>query len=171
MPNVFLTGEIQTGKSTAIRRFLYANPAIRVGGFVTVSTPPDGNGVREVHILPPDYRAEDVTADNTVGRRGGRYECFPAVFDAVGTALLTRTGDFDLLLMDELGRMELRAERFCEAVLCALDGDVPVLGVIKPCRNALLDAVRAHPKTVVLELTAENRDGIPARIAELFGNH
>lgn len=100
-----------------------------------------------------------------MGRRGGERQVFPEAFDAAGTALLERKGPFDLLLMDELGRMELRSPGFRSAVLRALDGDTPVLGVIKPEHNEFLDAVRAHPKVKVLELTAENRDEMPARIA------
>ena len=46
---------------------------------------------------------------------------------------------------------------------------MPVLGVVKPERNPFLDAVRAHPRTAVLEVTAENRDGVPARIGALLG--
>ena len=105
----------------------------------------------------------------TARLQNGVWTLWPEVFDREGTALLRAEGPFDLLLMDELGRLELRAEAFRAAVLSALDGNVPVLGVVKPESNPFLDAVRAHPRTVVLEVAGENRDGIPARIGDLLG--
>ena len=172
MRHIFLTGAVQTGKSTAIRRFLCANRAYRAGGFITVSRPSAEPGfLWDVFILPHDYTESDILPARLVGRRSaerGGSRAYPAAFDAEGTALLRREGHFDLLLMDELGRMELGAPLFRAAVLHALDGSIPVLGVIKPEHNEFLDAVRAHENVTVLEVTEENRDAIPARIAALW---
>ena len=49
MSAFFLTGAVQTGKSTAICRFFCANSALRRGGFLTVSIP-TGTGF-DVFIL------------------------------------------------------------------------------------------------------------------------
>ena len=65
----FLTGAVQTGKSTAIRRFFCANSALRRGGFLTVSIP-TGAGF-DVFIVPPVWTECDLTPDALVGRRGG----------------------------------------------------------------------------------------------------
>ncbi len=168
--NIFLTGPVQIGKSTVLRRFLSANPALRPGGFATKNVPSAADGsVREVYILPPVWTEADLLPSRVAARcADGVWERRPEVFDEVGTALLAAPGPFDLLLMDELGRLELGAAAFRAAVLSALDGPVPVLGVVKPERNPFLDAVRAHPQTLVLEVTAENRDGLPAQIGALL---
>ena len=49
---------------------------------------------------------------------------------------------------------------FQAAVLSALDGKLPVFGVIKPRSTPFLDAVRSHPKVQVLEVTPETRDDL-----------
>ncbi|MBR4869427.1 MAG: hypothetical protein IKU12_01455, partial [Oscillospiraceae bacterium] len=49
---------------------------------------------------------------------------------------------------------------FQAAVLSALEGPLPVLGVIKPRSTPFLDAVRSHPKVRVLEVTPETRDAL-----------
>ena len=169
--NIFLTGPVQIGKSTAIQRYLSANPAVRLGGFATKNVPSLAEAAeRDVYILPPMWGKGDLLPSRLAARRrNGVWTLYPEVFDSVGTAFLAAEGPFDLLLMDELGRMELRSAAFRAAVLAALDGDVPVLGVMKPEGNPFLDAVRAHPKTAVLEVTEENRDGMPARITALLG--
>lgn len=166
--NVFLTGEVQVGKSTAISRYLSVNPTKKLGGFVTVSRPLDADTIG-VYIQPPHFAESECTPLRLVGLRGGRRGGIPEAFEGAGVEILRAEGPFDLLLMDELGRMELRSPTFCRRVLELLDGETPVLGVVKPESNALLDAVRAHPKTVLLEVTEENRDTIPALIGEHLG--
>ena len=74
-----------------------------------------------------------------------------------GVALLEQAGP-PLILMDELGFMENEAHVFQQKVLEILDGNIPVLGVIKPQSFPFLDKVRNHPKVKVLDITTENRE-------------
>ena len=60
--------------------------------------------------------------------------------------------------MDELGPAESQAAAFCGAVLAALDGDMPVLGVLQKADTAFLRAVASHPRVRVVTVTEENRD-------------
>ena len=166
MSAFFLTGAVQTGKSTAIRRFLCANSALRPGGFLTVSVPAETGF--DVFLVPPMWTQRDLTPDALAGRRGGVYEKHPENFDGRGCALLGEAGPFDILLMDELGRMELDAHAFRAAVLAAINSGTPVLGVIKPEHNAFLDGVRAQPGVEIFSLTPENREDAPAAIAAWY---
>lgn len=154
--NVFLTGSPQVGKSTLIQKFLREHPELKIGGFCTVCRKCDDNSI---HIVPADCPDARLTPENLVGvrRDGKKPRSFPAVFDKVGSSLLS-SPTCDLIIMDELGIMESEAKAFHRAVLAALDGEVPVLGVIKPKSTAFLDAVRAHEKTVVIDITLENRN-------------
>ena len=165
MSAFFLTGAVQTGKSTAIRRFLCANSAISAGGFLTVSIPTDAGF--DVFIVPPVWTPDDLTPDALVGRRGGIYEKHPESFNGRGCALLAK-GECGVLLMDELGRMELDAHAFRAAVLAAVNSGTPVLGVIKPEHNAFLDEVRAQSGVELFQLTKENREEAPAAIAAWY---
>ena len=155
MSAFFLTGPVQSGKSTAIRRFLCANSALRQGGFLTVSIPTDAGF--DVFIVPPVWTERDLTPEALVGRRGGVYGKYPEHFDGRG-----------ILLMDELGRMELEAHAFRAAVLAAIASGTPVLGVIKPEHNEFLDAVRAQKGVELFPLTIENRGEAPAAIASWY---
>ena len=165
MSAFFLTGAVQTGKSTAIRRFLCANSAISAGGFLTVSIPTDAGF--DVFIVPPVWTPDDLTPDALAGRRGGIYEKHPESFDGRGCALLAEK-DCGVILMDELGRMELDAHAFRAAVLAAVNSGTPVLGVIKPEHNAFLDEVRAQSGVELFQLTKENREEAPAAIAAWY---
>ena len=60
--------------------------------------------------------------------------------------------------MDELGPAESGAKKFCEAVLAALDGDLPILGVLQKADTEFLRAVAGHPRVRLVTVTVENRD-------------
>ena len=158
MRHVFLTGDTRLGKTTLLNALLALHPAWRVGGFRTYLYQ---NGV---YLAPADAPQDkdglpDAPRDeqSRVGLRGKPPVAFPAAFDALGASLLSPAGK-DVLLMDELGFLERDAQRFQCAVLHALDGSAPVLGVLKPLRTPFLDRVRAHPDVRVLAVTRENRD-------------
>lgn len=163
--NLFLTGEIQVGKSTILRRLLAARPHLSLGGFRTVAGPRAPDGGDSVHIIPA-AGGTPLTMENRVIRRGsGRAaEAFPAVFDQVGAPLLEDSRGCGLILMDEVGRLEDGAARFRRAVLACLDGDAPVWGVVRNLPGALTDAVRAHPRTRLVTVTAENRERVLAEL-------
>lgn len=146
--HLFLTGEKGVGKSTLVRHLLEGHTPC---GFRTVRV----TWVMDrpsVHLLPAV--GGEATADNLLFYCG---ECDAARFDTLGTAALAqRYGD--VLLMDELGPAESQAAAFCGAVLAALDGDMPVVGVLQKADTAFLRAVAAHPRVRVVTVTEENRD-------------
>ena len=172
--HLFLTGEIQIGKSTLIRSALARCDQERIGGFCTFTRwdPGDGNGY--VHLVSWNREAVELTSENTVGIRwrvpvDNRYaEVFPAVFDTVGTEILTKgiPPACKLIVMDEIGWMERKAHCFAAQVLHCLDGEIPVLGVIKPRSAPLPDAVRNHPKVRIQCVTESNRNELLQVIRE-----
>jgi nucleoside-triphosphatase len=86
---------------------------------------------------------------------------YSEVFDGLGADIIRRSGRRDIIVIDELGRMEETCELFKAAVFEKLAGSVPIVGVVKKADCAFLDAVRAHPNAEILTVTEENRDGIP----------
>ena len=81
-------------------------------------------------------------------------------FDEFGTKILDCSGRHDIIVMDELGFLESGAFCFQSAVMRRLDGEVPVVGVIKPCQSEFLDMVKAHPMVSVKEVTEANREDV-----------
>ena len=171
MKNVFLTGAPHGGKSTALDRALDLLAPRQIGGFRTIKMPTEIPGaIGEVHIIPA-FGSPGLHTGHLVGIRwgNGRFTALPGAFEREGCALLTSIPPgTDVIIMDELGIMEQDAPCFCAAVLAALDGHISVLGVIKPQSSPFLDEVRSHRKSTVIELTAENRDSLPERIAGIM---
>ena len=162
--HIFLTGEVQVGKSTIIRRFLEAHPGLHVSGFRTVWQERKMTNSNSLHIVPATGPII-ATDENRIGLREGVFPDrvatdYPEVFDTVGVELLKKTGGSDLIIMDEIGLGENDADDFIDAVLDILDGDTPVLGVVQPKTGILTDAVRDHPKVQLLLVTKESRETV-----------
>lgn len=151
--HLFLTGEIQVGKSTLLHRYL-AEKDCRVGGFHTVWRDSEH---RTLHLLP--YAGGICLAENCIAERvSGKLTPHPEVFDRIGPALLDLP--CDILVMDELGFLESESYGFQAAVLTALNSNTPIVGVIKPRHTDFLDKVRSHRCVRIVEVTIENRNAL-----------
>lgn len=152
--HLFLTGEKGVGKSTLIDYLLAGRTPC---GFRTCRV----EGVLSrpsVHLLTvPDTTP---TADNLLFYCGA---FSPERFDTLGVAALeNRSGD--VLLMDELGPAEAGAEKFTAAVLAALDGELPILGVLQQADTPFLRAVARHPRVRLVTVTPQNRNVLRAAL-------
>ncbi len=170
--HLFLTGDIQVGKSTAICKVL-RTLNIPVGGFRTIAGNYTQDGSSEIYLVPAGTDAPILHPENRVAKRHGAgcrfgFSAFSEVFDDVGTNLLQNTQRYPLILMDELGFLEKDAYGFQKAVLTCLAGSVPVLGVVRDRDSPFLNKVRSHPNVEVLRVTKENRDLIYADLLERF---
>ena len=174
--HILICGEKGVGKSTLIRR-LVEEARLTVGGFCTKMDENAEGAMRPIYIypasLPTDQRKRGV--ENLVGRCGnfGRQkEIFPEVFNALGTAYLQGTPSCQVIIMDELGFMESDAHAFRRAVLQTLDGETPVLGVLREGLPGWTPAVAAHPKVRLVTVTRENRNSLPAQLNQwVQGSH
>lgn len=165
---VALTGEIQVGKSTIIRKLAvaYAN---QIGGFLTMSRQRD-DGYLDVFIVPAADPEAPCSEKNRIGIRllQGRYCAAPQAFETAGCQILDAAADKALVIMDELGMMENQAAAFQAKVLEILNGEQDVLIVVKPRHTEFLDSVRAVPGLVIMEVTKQNRDKICDQVLSLF---
>ena len=162
--HLFLTGSKHIGKSTVIDKMLAMRPCT-TGGFRTVRTDTVFPPRFSVHMLRPGERP---TADNLLFICRAPSEDTVARFDALGCAALAQSDHARLLLMDELGPTEAEAFAFQRAVLSALEGDIPVLGVLQQADSPFLQRIAARDDVTVAEVTRENRDRLPQLLLEQF---
>ena len=183
--HLLICGEKQVGKSALVDDCI-SRLGCPVYGFRTRALEPSLDGIRQVYLFPaglcPGGGEADIrTAGNHVGDvRRKVLLVHPEVFDTLGVSLIREAKKDGILVMDELGYMEEQACAFQEAVMDALDGDIPVICMVKkrtedgkesvlsgegyqpgaePRRGAsFLDRVKAHPRTRLLEVTEENRE-------------
>lgn len=165
--HIFLTGEIQVGKSTAIKKVIN-KLEVMPGGFLTYFGPGRTSGERTLYMcgawetkrVDQEY-AVAVFHDHSPVADTGK-------FDAYGTKLLRESRLWaTLILMDECGRLEAHAEEFQKEVLDCLEGSVPILGVIKKNKPPVwTDRIRQHPSVMIFEVDHNNRDMLPEKILD-----
>ena len=158
--HIFLTGPVQVGKSTIIRKTLEAL-SITPGGFRSVSVADLPDGAMSVYLIPAGERDPSMTDWNRVGIRklARGIVKFPESFERAGIAALQKAESARLILMDEVGRMESEAAQFSARILQLLDGETPILGVVqKAADTPLTNAIRNHPNVRVVEISVENRE-------------
>lgn len=153
--NLFLTGPKHVGKSTILFSALEKFP-VAFAGF-RVDRVFEGKRLRAFRIIDLNSRS---SAKISTARRGG-WDVHIDAFETVG-AEAVRNGlhRADLIVMDELGRFEIPAHGFRQAVAEALDSQTPVIGVLKDDDNPFLNGIRNREDTEVLGVTQENRDNI-----------
>ena len=133
----------------------------RLGGFRTVSAKPEADGSRPVYLHPAAAQDLLCGAQNRVGIRRPELgiASFPDAFETAGMDALKGAEDCDLVLMDEIGRMERHADTYSARIRTLLDGCVPILGVVqKKADTPLAAAIRSHPNVRLIEVSEENRD-------------
>jgi len=159
--HVFLFGDRQVGKTTAIHQFL-RHDGLTADGIMTFWQLGDG----EPRLFLSPYLATGRPEQQfqiAVGRPMDATQA-DAVFDTAGVQILDSCGQADVIVMDELGFLESGAPAFQEAVMRHIMGDVPIVGVLKRSPTPFLDSLRAHPRIKLLEVTLANRDLVPDAI-------
>ena len=169
--HIFLTGDVQVGKSTIIRKTLLALQLQAIGGFRSISVPDLPDGAMSVYLIPAGDEHPMMGDWNRVGIRKGcgrGIEKIPEAFERAGVQALVDAENMPLILMDEVGRMESAAARFSERILALLDGSAPILGVVQKIADTkLTNAIRTHPNVHVLTVTKENREELAGEVLRL----
>ncbi len=64
----------------------------------------------------------------------------------------------DIIVIDEIGYMELKSKRFRELVLMALDSQKPVLATVMKNSFDFPDSIKARDDTDVISVRVDNRE-------------
>lgn len=113
-------------------------------------------------------RAVMAHVDLPQGPKVSRYGVDVAAVDAVAVAEIRRAVAVGkpgaVLVIDEIGKMELMSPAFREAVTLALDSALRVLATAMSKPNPFVDGVKARPDVDVITATRANRDSLPGTI-------
>jgi nucleoside-triphosphatase len=175
--NILITGRPGVGKTTIIRRILQhfgeqQNIAVKMGGFTTQEMRRGGCRVG-FSIRAVDTGQEGVLAhiDFTSPYRVARYGVNREDMERVGVAALRRAVEqADLIIMDEIGRMENYCPSFQSAVLDALGASQDVLGTLQMRSTPFLDGIRQRQDVILKVVTRENRASMPTHLLALLGD-
>jgi nucleoside-triphosphatase len=167
--HILLTGKPRTGKTTLVKKVLQAcGPGC--GGFYTEET--TRGGERRGFLIRTTGGKEAVLAEKGLksSRRLGKYGIDLTNLEEIGVAAIEDAlRNSDIIVIDEIGKMELFSGAFREAVRKALDSQKQVMGVIHRSRQPFLDAIRARDDVLFLEVNGANNREVWEKLKSLLG--
>lgn len=104
---------------------------------------------------------QDIRSDHHIRRYGVSIENIDAL---AASSIVPVEGN--IIILDEIGKMECFSETFRKAALNALDSPNIVVGTVTFGGDDFIRTVKERPDMEITEVTAENRDLLPDRILE-----
>jgi nucleoside-triphosphatase len=176
MKNILLTGKPRTGKTTVIMEVVkrltldgVGKPAAPertgCGGFYTGEIKEGGKrmgfSISTLDGVEGILSHVNIKSPHHVGRYGVNLADLESI--AV-PSMLEAAENRSLIIIDEIGKMELFSPGFREAVVRCLDNAVPVLGTIMEARNPFTDRIKERPDVKLIGVTPGNRDFLPQEL-------
>jgi nucleoside-triphosphatase len=165
---VLLTGRPGSGKTTLIKRVLHELPQ-RVGGFYTEEIRDRGTRVGFKIVALEGGEAVFAHVNFTTPQRVGKYGLNLSALEAVGVNAIREAVEAERLIMiDEIGPMEIRSMAFRGALSDALDSELPILATIFLRSLPFTDAIKSRPDVELIEIRPNNRDQLVSQLSERF---
>lgn len=165
--NFLLEGQPGSGKTTLIKKMIQRLDHIPMGGFYTEEIRESGQrmGFR-LHTLDGKegiLAHVDFSQEVQVGKYGVDVLNFE---EMVIPCLKNAVAEKDLIIIDEVGKMELYSEKFRRAVMACLFSDVPVVATIMIQPHPFADRIRMRPDVKRVQVKREIQGFV---IVELLG--
>ncbi len=140
--NFFITGRPGIGKTTMIKR-LIKDLKLDAGGFYTEEI--REQGIRKGFRIRSISGEEGIFAHVNIETpyRVSKYGIDIQILNTIGVKAIDDAIEKNtVVIIDEIGRMEIFSPDFQKAVVRALNSKKPVLGVIQQRENPFLDSIR-----------------------------
>jgi nucleoside-triphosphatase len=160
---IFITGLPGVGKTTVLLKTVEALRSLGydIGGLLSREVREAGARVGfEIMDLTTGQRGWLAHVNQPVGPKVGRYRVNLDDLNTIGTnAIRNALTKAQIIVVDEIGPMELFSSAFKEAVLQAVNSRKPLLGTIHHrAQDPLLDSIKARDDTEIIRVTYENRE-------------
>ncbi len=152
-PVYLLTGKPGMGKTSLIKQVVTELES-RAGGFYTEEIRSRGTRLGFRLVTLDGHEAILAHTDFNKRFQVGKYGVDVDSLDRVGVSALRKAAEqCDLVVVDEIGKMELLSADFREAVLEIIGGGKRVLGTIMLHANPWADAIKRQPQVNLVTVT------------------
>ena len=161
---LLLTGRPGIGKTTIIKAVI-AQLGDRAGGFYTeeILGPGGRKGFRLITLAGQSeiIAHVDFKSRSQIGRYGVKVDAI----DRLGAGAIRAAAEHHpIVIVDEIGKMELFSSQFQSAVLKAISGPPIVLATAMRDEQPWVMALKALPTVTVWEVTKANRSRLPGEM-------
>jgi len=151
-----LTGRPGTGKTSLIKQAI-AGMGSKAGGFYTEEIRSRGVRLGFKLVTLDGQSAILAHIDIHSPYRVSKYGVDIDSLDRIGVSALNQAAkECNLVVVDEIGKMELFSANFREAVLRIIDSGKRVLGTIMLNSNPWADTIKLKPQVKVIAITQTN---------------
>jgi nucleoside-triphosphatase len=166
-----LEGRPAVGKTTVARRLaaLLDDAGVPLAGFVTGEL---REGRRRVGFAIETFDGASAGlahVDLPGPPRVGKYGVDLPAFEQLALPALASTPDRGVVLIDELGKMELASEAFRTAVSDLFDQALALVATVHVGRHPFTDALKRRSGVELVRVTAANREDLPRQLAARLG--
>jgi nucleoside-triphosphatase len=175
IPKIGITGMPSVGKTDTLLKII---KSLEQHGYVVegMITEPIIEKKKRVGFYVTDWqtRQKEVFAhvDYEAKEKVGKYGVDITALDKIGVPAIEKAitdETVNIIVIDEIGKMEMLSEKFCAMVIEALDSDKPILVTLhKKSRTPLLQDVRRRDDIRILEVTPVNRNLLPYKIEKIM---
>ncbi len=168
MKNILICGPPGVGKTTLVKKIL-KNIDLRAGGFYTEEIKENNRRVG-FKIISLDNQ-EGILAHISIkgAKRVGRYGVNIDDLESIGVKSLDRAPrNEDLVIIDEIGKMEIFSDKFKEKVLACLNSEKFVLATIGIGVDKYISRIKERDDVTVFKMNRENRDELRDKVLSLI---
>ena len=165
-PKTLITGLPGIGKTTLVFKVLEQIAPTQIAGFYTSEVKFRGRRVGfELRDLGGERR---LLAHTTIDspHRVGKYGVDTKGFDEFILKLEMRTSNARLIVIDEIGKMELFSRRFRGLIRHVLRTDKELLAIVSLKGGGLIKEIKQRSDVHIFEVTRQNRDNLTHTILE-----
>jgi nucleoside-triphosphatase len=167
MTRIILTGPPQCGKTTVVQKVVAGWPG-QAAGFYTREVRERGRR-QGFEIITLAGAAALLSHVNFPGPyRVGKYGVNLENFNRVALPAMRLGPEVDLIVVDEVGKMECLSARFVAALERLWAAPVPLLITVAEKGGGYIAALKGKHDKTLLTVTPANREELPARILELL---
>lgn len=172
MLRIAVTGSPGIGKSTVVAKVsekLASQLGFKIGGIRTAEIREEGH--RKGFLIQDLATGETGTLSHIKGNglRLGKYRINMEDLERIGANAIRNSLFCDLVIIDEIGPMELVSGAFVDSVEGVLESDKPVLAVLHHSSRHPL-ARRIRKEFEVLTVDTKNRDELPKKLFNRFAS-
>jgi nucleoside-triphosphatase len=168
---LLLEGRPGVGKTTVVRRLvdLLRRGDLAVSGFTTEEIREGGRRLGfAIESLDGD-RAVMAHTDISGPPRVGKYGVDLGTFERIALPTLSAATSSDVMVIDELGKMELASAAFRDAVIHAFESKVDVVATVHRFHHPFTDALKRRSDVEVVSVTERSRDRLPEELVARLG--
>jgi len=160
---IFVTGQPGIGKTSVLLRSVNGlkNRGYEIGGMISRGVREGGVRVGfEIMDFSTGQRGWLAHINQPTGPKISKYRVNLTDLDAIGvSSILDAVRNADVIIVDEIGPMELFSSAFRDAVVQAVESNKPVLGTIHfGLRDSLVNSIKKREDAEIFKVTYENRE-------------